>query len=385
MSWNRQPAPVLPKPAPPGFGRWVLAAMVAGFVSLLLVLLHASGQIPQVQGVNVWVFAGGPLLAWVLTFGIRAYSYGGTLGQHRFLKEEAEVAQAAWQSWANRYLAVHAHCLLLPDEVSATALLQEPATFPSCARQSRRIAALSGAEDRTVAAMDFVLRSLEPVLRGLPSAQGLHVTLLSDIGAEHHESLRIAWNTSWASDPDRPTLKDVTLAASLSYGWVDEKLKSGGAAFELIVVLQVHGDDAYSDGVAALLLSPDSLAGASTAPVMAALHRPMPLDIDNLPEELPQFMHIQTAALSATGLITDRIEGQAPPGDVIAAVNGLGSALEAQQQWTVESVCGQAGPLSHWLVTALAVEMVRHRQQPLMVLAKDESHWISTVTTGAWA
>ncbi|WP_268797264.1 hypothetical protein [Pseudomonas huanghezhanensis] len=345
--------------------------------------LHESEQVPQLQDVNVWALAGWPLLAWALTFGARAFSYGGALNQHQFTDREADAAQQAWESWANRHLAVYAHCVLLPDEVSAVALTQSPSTLPPRAGEARRLRMLSGAEDRTQAALALVLQALASTLRQLPPTQALRVMLLSDAGPEHHETLGTAWAEAWASDPGRPPVDAVNLKDSLSYGWVDETLKSASAAFELIVVLQLHGDTAYSDGVAAMLLSPDRLGQASALPVLGALCRPMPLDIDDLENELPHFLRNQTAAVSAAGLLIDRIEGQAQPGEVIAAISGLSAALEAQQQWVAETTCGNAGPFGHWLVTALAVEVVRHRQHSLLVLAKDESHWISTVTTGA--
>lgn len=384
MSWNRQPATVVPAPASPRLARWLMAAALAGLVGVVLFLLHASQRVPELDVLNVWALTGSPMVICVMAFGMRAFIYGGALNEHRFLAEEALAAQNAWQSWAHRYLAVHASCVLLPDQLSADVLIQGADSLPSRRDQVRRITTLPAQEARAKVALHQVLSALESALELLPAERELRVTLLSDVDPDRHEALRASWEQSWTDVLRCQPPKTVNVASNLSYGWIDEALKSASSAFDLIVVLQVHGDTAYSDGVAALLLSPDSLAQVGDLKVTGGLARPMPLDTEHLESELAQFFSTQTAGLSATGLLADSAEVEGLPGKVIAIGGRQKSALDARQQWIYESTCGRPGPLGHWLVTALAVEMVRHRQQPLLVLAKDQSHWISTVTTGEW-
>lgn len=326
-----------------------------------------------------------PLLIWVLALGVRAYFYGGALDEHRFLDDEAQTAQDAWQSWANRYLAVHASCVLLPDQVTGKALIEDSGDFPSRKGEARRIAGLPTQECSVGAALEQVSQTLGPVLKAIPVERELHVTLLTDVSADHYDALRAIWEQSWTDALRRTAPTAVNVMAELSLGWIDQTLKSASAAFELIVVLQVRGGGAYSEGVAALLMSPDSLANVGALPIVGGLSRPMPLDIVDLEKELAQFFGTQTSAIKAMGLLADSVEWEGTPGKVIAQGRLQGSALEAKQQWIYESLCGQPGPLGHWLLTALALEMVRHQQHPLLVLAKDQSHWISTITTGEWA
>jgi hypothetical protein len=109
----------------------------------------------------------------------------------------------------------------------------------------------------------------------------------------------------------------------------------------------------------------------------------MPLDIKRLPHELPIFLQTQTNARQATGLLADSADWQPLMGQAFAAGGALDASLEVEQQWVQERLCGVTGPFSHWLTAALGVEMSRHQQCPLLLLAEDESgHWISTVTTG---
>jgi hypothetical protein len=387
MGWDRQPPVQVQAPTPIVLGRWVLAAVLAMLVGVLLFLLHASERLPQVQALNVWALCGLPLLIWVMAFSGRAYFYGGALSHHQFLEEEALAAQQAWQNWAQRYMAVHASCVLLPDQVSASVLTQGRPDLPPRTGLARRIAALPEQEaQRTHAGLQLLFPALGMTLESLPAQQELRVTLLSDVGPDQYEALRDAWQQSWAIASSRSQPTTVTVTGELSQQWIDDTLKSGSSAFELIVVLQVHGKAAYSDGLAALLLSQDNLARALKLPVLGALSRPMPLQIEKLDSELPPFLQTQTSARQATGLLADSTDWQAQMGKIIAASCTQGAALKTQQSWVQESLCGLPGPFGGWLVAALAVEMVRHQRQPLLVLAKDQSQrWISTVTTGEWA
>jgi len=320
----------------------------------------------------------------VLAFGARAYTYGGALGHFQFLQEEAQGAQQSWQDWARRAMTVQANCVLLPDQMSAGVLMQGHGDLTPREGVARRIAGLpTQEEERAPAGLRLVFPTLASALQTLPAEQELRVTLLSDAPADQYETLRNAWQQQWRAATRRAPPATVTLTAEWSYQWIDEKLKSASSAIELIVVLQVHGGVAYSDGLAALLLCPDSLARARELPETAALLRPMPLEIDTLESELPLFLQTQASARQATGLLADGADWQPLAGQIMAIGGAHGAALLAEQRWFQESLCGLPGPFSSWLLAAFAVEMTRHQRKPLLVLTQEHSRrWISTVTPG---
>jgi hypothetical protein len=384
MGWDRQPPQLAKTPAPLSLGRWVVAASGAVLVGILLFLLHASEQLPQIQEFNIWALTASPLLICVLAFGARAYFYGGAVSHQQFLDEEAQAAQEAWANWGQRYMAVHASCVLLPDQVSASALVQG---LPPRTGQARRIVELPASkQDRAQAALKLLLPALAPALEALPKEIELRLTLLSDIDPSQYHGLRESLQCYWSDASRRPLPAMVSLAAELSHQWIEDKLKSASPVVELLIVLQVQGEAAYSDGLAAMLLSPDHLAKALNMPVQSGLSRPMPLDIDKLDVELPAFLQTQTSALQATGLLADRAEWQETMAKVMSASFVQGASLNPEQQWVMETVCGLPGPLNSWLATALAVEAVRLQPQPLLALIKDQSQrWISTVTKGEGA
>ncbi|MCS3419439.1 hypothetical protein M2399_004377 [Pseudomonas sp. BIGb0450] len=386
MGWDRQAPDRGEVPAPIVVSRWILAAVVAVLASVLLFLLYASERVPPLHAVNIWAVSGSPLLIWLLAFGARAYFYGGALSHQQFLEEEALVAQQAWQGWAQRYMAVCGSCVLLPDQVSASALAQGAVSFPNRSGQARRITALLIPHVRALTGLQLLLQALDATLLALPAGRALHVTLLSDVEPMHHLALRDAWKQSWVAVMGTPIPEKLTVTDELPYQWIDDILKTASPALQLILVLQVRGEVAYSDGLAALLLCPDRLASEWELPVQGRLLRPMPLDTTQLKNELTLFMQTQPIARQASSVLADDADWHPLTGDVAAISGHCGASLTAGQLWIQEYLWGRSGPFSHWLVAALGIEVARHQQRPLLLLTRDETrHWISTVTTGELA
>ncbi|MHC8314064.1 hypothetical protein [Pseudomonas sp. LB3P31] len=382
MAWDRLTAEEVQAPAPLFIARWALAAGVAIAVGALLFFVYASNRAPQMQVFNIWILAAAPLLAWVLIFSARAYAYGNALERHEFLNEEARNVQQSWQDWAQRHLAVHASCVVLPDQVSASTLIQTALILPPRDGQARRIAALPAQGDRAQAGLQLLVQAMAAVLVTLPKEQTLRVTLLSDVATDKPEQLRDAWQTLWTTATGQPPCATVNVTSELPCQWVDEKLKTASAEFELILVVQVSGESAYSDGLAALLLCPDKLADAWGLPVHGKLLRPMPLDITALETELPLFLQSQTCAREATAVLADSADWRPALGQIAIVGSARGTSLPIEKQWVQESFSGVSGPFSHWLVAALGVDIARHQQRPLLMLAHDQSqHWISTITS----
>nr|WP_314401042.1 hypothetical protein [Pseudomonas lundensis] len=386
MGWARQPAAVVDRPEPPVMSRWLWVAALAVLAGLLLFLLHVSEPMPLMRAFNIWVFSGSPLLTWVLAFGARAYTYGRALAHYRFLEEQAQEAQQSWQTWAQRYMAVSASCVLLPDDVSASLLAQGSSGLPPCTGRARRIAALPAHPDRARYGLQMLIQAVAPALKTLPVGQELRLTLLSDVGAAQYQTLRDALQQVWCATVSRTLPTTITLSAELSYSWVDDTLRNASTAMELILVLQVNGAQTYSDGLAVLLLCPDRLADALALPITAGLLRPMPLDINMLDSELPLLLQTQIRAKEAPALLADDAAWQPLTSKILVTAGAHGASLKVEQQWVQEALCGLPGPLGHWLVTALGVEVVRHQRKPLLVLVGEKSgHWVSTVTTGELA
>jgi hypothetical protein len=381
MGWDRRAPERVQAPAPPAMGRWLLAAGLALLACTMLFLLHVSERVPPLRDVNIWALAGSPLLIWILVFAARANAYGRDLSHQQFLEEEAQDAQQSWQNWAQRGLTVSASCVLLPEQVSANVLTQPEANLKIRTGQACRIAALPLRTARAEAGLQFLMPALTRALQSLPAEQALQVTLLSDVETGHYPALRDAWQQTWIDATGKASTALVSVTGELSFQWIEDRLHKASADAQLIMVLQVNGGAAYSDGLAALLLCPDRLARSLALPRLAELLRPMPLEISELDSELPLFLQTQTHARLVSGLLADASVWQPVLGEVLTTAGAQGGSLKAEQQWVLEHSCGLPGPFSHWLVAALGVELVRHQQQPLLLLAEDNTrHWIGTIT-----
>ncbi|WP_235154313.1 hypothetical protein ACQCLI_13745 [Pseudomonas nitroreducens] len=387
MAWNRQPPEVVAEPAPLSMPRWLGAALLAAVVGMGLFVLVASGRIPELAGFNIWMLAGTPLLIWLLAFAVRSYTYGGALSHFQFLEDQAGEARSAWNQWAQRHFAVQSACVLMPNQVSAAVIAQGNSGISPCFDVALRITALPlRANERALAGLEMLMEGLAPGVASLPVDRALQVTVLSDLDADGLEAFRVAWGKAWLKAvPGRSQVKP-TFVSELSLQWLEDNLKAPGSAIELILVLQVNGAKAYSDGLAALLLCPDALAQEWDLPVQGRLLRPMPLDVEQLDTEIPLFLETQLAARNAIGILADSAQWRPSLGSLLSMGSAQQVKFQVGQQWIQESLCGVPGPFSAWLLAALGLEMSRHFQQPLVLLSQEPAQrWISTVATGELA
>ncbi|MGH8416512.1 MAG: hypothetical protein ACRER8_04360 [Pseudomonas sp.] len=381
MAWNRQAPELGVKPLPPSISRWAIVLLGALFAGVLLFLLYAA--FAPLQRVNVWLLCAMPALTAVLALAARAYKYGGALGRFEYQQAMAVHAQQAWQAWGQQGMAVLASCLMLPDQVSASAVMPSGQALPSRMGQVRRLDKLQGTGNaRMHAAIEQLMDALDSQLSALSPDPNLNVTLLTDVAPDEYAAVREQWVRSWArlNTPLQPA--SITVAAALSPQWIDEQLKVVSTAIELVVVLQISGGRAYSDGLAALVLSPRARAeklGEKPEPLWL---RPMPLQAESLEQEFALYVRTQTPARDATSLLADRVDWQPLMVRLLAAGHDS-CALTPNDQVILETLCGLPGPLGHWLASVLAIELARRREQPLLLLTLDgPQRWISTITLG---
>lgn len=380
MGWDRSIPPEVEAPPSVATGRWLLGAGAAVLIGVLLFMLHAAERVPLLQLLNIWVLAIAPLLLWAMLLIVRLQVHGSAVNYQLFLQQESDAANASWQEWAHRSLVVNASCLLLPDQVTATALMQGDAHLPLRDGLARRVSALPAGTGRAEAGLLMLMTAMTSALDALPSEHTLRVTLLCDAPPCDRDALLDAWHRAWATRIGKPQPATVMLTEALSFEWMDEVFRTGSSAFELLLVVQVNGAATYSDGLAALLFVPDKIASAFDVPVRAALLRPMPLEVSQLEDDVHLFLRTQASARLACGLLADNADWQ-------PVINGIRITADTEgvlrQQWIQERLCGLAGPFNQWLTAALAAEVVQHKAEPLLLLTREKSrHWINTVMRG---
>ena len=383
MGWDRQKPLTTAPPEPLSSGRWLLSGGLAVISGGLLFVLHASGALSMLGAVNIWLFSLSPVLLWLLTFSLRGYFYGRRLAHVQFLQQEADYAQQQWTAWAERYLAVLASCVMLPDHLSATLLQPGTAGLVQRQGQVRRIDYLTEDKPAFVAALDGLLAGIQDALLALPRELPLQVTLATD-ELETPQALSTLFGHCWQQKfPGYAEPASLNIMGRLSFLTVDERLKQPEATVQLVLIVQLQGDEEYSDGLAALLLTSDDAAHKYALSHPARLLRPMPLDADNLIEELMLFLTTQAQAQRTVAVLGDHETWAAASAGIITTGNALGTAWRAEDIQIIERYCGIQGPFSPWLTAALGAYFVGLGQRSWLALsAAGAESVVYTITTG---
>lgn len=380
MVWERQKAYIPEAPEPPQVKAWFMAAIVAVVFSVLLFVLHASDKLFFVQQISIWIVSIVPLLSWIAAFCVRSYLFGRTLSEYHFLQAEAQTAQHQWQGWAERYMAVIAHTVLLPDKITASFLTQDTKDFPPQYALTRRISYLPEQGD-----MAALLNSITPALNALPPEIELNVTLLTDANEMVQQRQQQAFAEGWRDIfKERVAPENISIKTSLSYDTLSDRLKASGEVADLLVILQLQGKETYSDGLGIFLLTTDDVAQKHQLPVKGRLLRPMSTEEKSLQHDLTLFMETQVISQKAQGVIGDSVALTHLTSQLLPVATTFGSALTTDNILVQERFTGIPGPFSAWLTAGLGLDLALHYSSPYLVFARTEQRWfISTVSSGS--
>lgn len=300
MGWVRTKALTMEQPSAPSLTRWLFAGVLMAIIGVLLFILHASGTVKILSVINIWWVSLMPAGCWLLIFCLRCYLWNRNLKAHQFLLKEAEYGQQRWEDWAGRWLAVLGSAVLLPDHISAAHWGSER---PQQYGLTRRINYLPAEEPVQLSAMHALLTSIEERVQCLPEELPLYVTLITD---NPSPELTSSFSNLWKEHiPGRAVPDDITVTGSFSLSEVEERLKQPVLTVNLLLVIQLNGGTAYSDGVAVLLLTSDDVAQKYHLPHSSRLLRPMPLDMTNFEDDITLFLETQTVACQTPSVIGD--------------------------------------------------------------------------------
>ena len=292
MSWVRNKALTTELSPAPSLTRWLLAGALMAITGVLLFMLHVSGAVNALSALDIWWVSLALPGGWLLVFCLRCYLWDREVKEYQFLQKEAQYGQRQWDAWAERHLVILGSSVLLPDGVTANVI--QTSSGGGSSQQyalARRIVEIP--QDNQ-AVMKRCLGGVQTSLRQLPPDLPLRVTLLSDARfdgiAEHFAA---AWHELL---PDHPVPDDITVTDSFSFAKVEERIKQPVLTVDLILVMQLNGGKAYSDGLAALLLTSDDVAQKYQLCHSSRLLRPMPLDMAKFDDDLTLFLETQTVA-----------------------------------------------------------------------------------------
>lgn len=385
MGWERQKPFTVEQPQPPASNHWLLGGVLSVIVAILLFFLHASGRLPILNSVNIWLFSLSPIVLWLIVFSIRGYLYGRDLDRYQFLQREAQHAQQQWTAWSERYLAVIASFVMLPEQISAALLQQNAKGLTQYRDLVRRIDYLPHDKTDFATLVSTLISGVEEAVLALPGELPLQVTVLTDEPSLTSQNLHAQFAACWqAVFPIRPGPSSLTITDKLSFSTIDERIKQPEETVQLVLVMQMHGQERYSDGLAALLLTSDDVALKYSIAHQTRLLRPMTWDLDLFGEELELFLTTQAQALRTVGILGDAQKWTEHSAELLNIGNTLGAPWEPGKIQTVETWCGIQGPFSSWLTAALAADFVRLNKQSWLTLStSDTEHFICTITSGS--
>lgn len=377
MSWERQKSRISAKPEEPSFILWMMLGVFALVGGVLLFVLHANQLAGPLQTFNLWAVTACPAVIWFSFLCLRGWLYNNAFDRHEFEAGEAEYAQQQWMKWFGRNIVVLHSGVMLPANLTPQNFIAAPPTQEQSTSLTQRICL----QDHETL-FSVLLTGLSPVLAKLPLDLVPAVTLLTD---SHDDILVLqdAFTHAWQTAiHDLPVLQ-LTILTSKSFLSLDERIKSPTLDVDLILIHQTQGRDAYSDALALLLLTSDDVATKYKLSYNARLLRPMALDMAISEKSLDTFFSTQTQACATAIIVGDSVEWGNAFSDLLDATQDYGGHWKPEQLHWLEKYAGLSGPLSPWIMAAVASDIVNVQKADCLMLSTDgEQKFINTVQTG---
>lgn len=378
MGWERQKIGVEPLPKTPSAMRWMMSAIIAMIICLVLFVLHTNTLAGVLQPYDIWTIAVSPLLVWLLLLSLRGWVYGRACGRHQFAIHEANDAQKRWEAWSGRHLALLHSGVMLSEGITPGCFLSPPPGLEHSSGMAKRVALPDNQTPFTA-----LLPGINDVLMALPSEVTPVITLLTDAG-EAPDILQVAFADAWQSVCPAISAPPLTIQTSRSLLTVEERLKTPAPDVELLLIDQRRGGDAYSDALALLLLTSDDVAAKYRLNHRARLLRPMPLDpTKEAGDEFELFFSTQPQATATGAIIGDAIAWGCDYPTLLSRARDYGGGWQPQQCHWLEKYAGLSGPFSPWITIAAIGDIVALTRVGCLMLSGDSAgRYIATVTTG---
>lgn len=380
MGWERTKATTMELPPEPSFTGWLLAGGVAAVVGILLFILHASGMVKTLAAFNIWWLASSPVLGWFFLFCLRGWLWGRTVNEHQFLQREAEYGQLQWEAWAGRYLAVLGSSILLPSGVTSDAIAK------SSAADAPQFLSLTSHFDaqsvNSTTLLELGLAGVQNAIAMLPATVPFNVTVVSDmISSDFETQFRESWGKIY---PGHVLTGSVSFCKTLSFAWVEERLKNPVFDIDLILILQNQGAEQYSDALATMILTSDDVAEKYQLPHSARIMRPMPLDMTNFKTDMGLFLETQTIACQTSNVFCDYGHWNGWFADLMTVSQTHLTPWVPQEIDVLEKYNGIPGAGSAWLLATLLAEIVSVSNKPVLGLfTSGTDRFVSTVISGS--
>lgn len=380
MGWERSKPTKTELPPQPSYFRWMMAGGVAAVMGVLLFILHASGMIKAQAVFNIWWMASSPVIGWFLLFCFRGWLWGRAVNEHHFLQQEAEYVQHQWEVWAGRYLAVLGSSILLPSGVTSDAIAK------SDAADAPQFLSLTSHFDSQSATstllLELALAGVQNAIAILPATGRFNVTIVSDmISSDFETQFRESWEKTY---PGYAITGSVSCCETLSFAWVEERLKNPVFDIDLILILQHQGSKHYSDALATIIVTSDDVVEKHNLCHSSRILRPMPLCMPNFKADIGLFLETQTIACQTSKVFCDYGHWNNCFADLITASQSHMTPWVPQEIDVLEKYNGIPGAGSAWLLAILLADIVSVSNEPVLgMFTSGKDRFVSTVIPGS--
>ncbi|AKJ43184.1 hypothetical protein [Pragia fontium] len=382
MGWEYKEVIMSDRPKRPSLFRWILAAAASIGVGVMLFILQVTRHPMLLQSWSIWLLTCLPIVICLLLFSIQSYFFGLALGQWELLQHESLRVKQEWNYWAERYISVVSSCVLFPDKITASLLMNNAGNLEAQWGLIRRIDYLSKKTSQIYQAIHTLLNSIEQKVIALPIKEGLRITVLIDTPLNQRDSIRATLIEVWQDVfPNKPLPSYINITEQLSCSSLDLQLRQAKTDYELLLVIQLHGKDDYSDGLAIFLLATDDIEQKYNLKTIARILRPMLLDMDNLKTELEVFLYMQTTSHQTKDIISDSQKVITLLPEIFPVGEKYGVIWNTQDVRLIEMFMGISGPFSEWLIMALAVDCSNLNSTPSLAISVG-GNWVTTVVPG---
>ncbi|VWB46768.1 hypothetical protein [Burkholderia metallica] len=367
MNWHVPDVAEYQYGKPPSIWWYVVAFVVIQGGGIVVTVLNWEQGKPMISGAFFGRAVLVPLLLWG---GVSAWIYN---------RYEDWVARVDWwnylcrlqrarrREWARAHVAILGSVVLTPEPDLAERLLGLEGRAPMNPGKIMALPqmAVSAGVSRMAQAIEQLIKPFTVHISNVADIHLVDVILHSD--DRHHETeLREVWRKLGLSDLACLQWAPCDAKVDQMERWFDPGLRS---SFRLVLGCQLHAEGkepSCSEIAVAMLLAPSSVVAAFNGKLkpQACLFRPISTPSDSVPDALERLLSAEQTTRArirhgwSSGL--SRQSRHATSG----AIKDAGLNLVEHD---LDGAIGEPGPVSAWLLQALAAQMVEHGQGAQLV------------------
>lgn len=351
-------------------GRWGLFITALAIISSFIL----AKAWPNDSYASQWTYWVGvaffPTLIGGSAFSIRLYLYGLAQEKYDIWQDEQKKVEQNWQKWAMKSLLVLDSAYVIPDEITASSILENGSNLHSKINKSLKFKDKS----ELTSAFDNIFCSMSDAISILPSKANINISLYMPFDSYENidrEIARAYRNSGIKHDYNLNYMIDTVPNIEKIAEWID----SPQPMIELIIINNTQSS--ASEFLAAFLLVNNAqYQDLEIKKAKAQILRPM-ID-EELPIAIKQMVEMQPAIKQVSHLWFVNLDNKQETEINKQLVN---QSVEPEQLYGLEKFVGKQTELSYWLALAMSSEMINKTKRNNLIATRNQNQWLFSVVT----